>query len=65
MAEDSMAKTERNQVEKLKILEKKKRDFQIMKLIAAPGEAIQERVEEHLSSENVYTYILLVDGLMK
>ena len=28
------------------------------------GSNIQIAVEEHLSSENVYTYILLVDDLM-
>ena len=41
----------------------KKEDAQIKKLIAAPCEAVGE---EHLLSENVCTYILLVDDdLMK
>ena len=54
---------ERNWVDELKSLKKKKKEgVQIKKLIAAPCE--ESVVEEHLSSENVYTYILLVDDLM-
>ena len=62
MVQDSRVKTERNRVNKLKSLKKKKTwNWRKKKLIGPPFEVIQKLLLKNLCNRKMYTYILLVD----